>query len=168
MNENIIRKDELQQIKRYKEPLEKISKYLRKEIIYKQFKCKICENLNEDSYNNFIISLCCKETYCLNCYNKDDEKCPFCKEVVKYINFESHCHKCLNKKIKCILCNKDLLLKELDSHLKTCDMALIECDKCHYKFNRKYYFEKHYLQNDCSKECLINQVEYWKNLSKKK
>ena len=83
MNENIIRKDELQQIKRYKEPLEKISKYLRKEIIYKQFKCKICENLNEDSYNNFIISLCCKETYCLNCYNKDDEKCPFCKEPKK-------------------------------------------------------------------------------------
>jgi len=90
MNENIIRKDELQQIKRYKEPLEKISKYLRKEIIYKQFKCKICENLNEDSYNNFIISLCCKETYCLNCYNKDDEKCPFCKEPKKgYVKNEA-------------------------------------------------------------------------------
>ena len=81
-NENNFRRDELQQVKRYTEPLEKISKYLRKEIIFKQFKCKICENLDEETYNNFIISLCCKETFCLNCYNKA-EKCPFCKEDKK-------------------------------------------------------------------------------------
>ena len=126
-----------------------------KECEYSLYKCN-SPNCNFISIKKDIISHVEKCPFRI-------EKCPFCKEVVKYINFESHCNKCLNKKIKCILCNKDLLLKELDSHLKICDMALIECDKCHYKYNRKYYFEKHYLQNDCSKECLINQVEYWKN-----
>ena len=82
-NENNVRRDELQQIKRYTEPLEKISKYLRKEIIHKQFKCKLCEKLDEDTYNNFIITLCCKETFCLNCYNKEEEICPFCKNNKK-------------------------------------------------------------------------------------
>ena len=109
-NENIIRKDELQQIKRYKEPLEKISKYLKKEIIYKQFKCKLCEKLDEDSYNNFIITLCCKETFCLNCYNKDNEKCPFCKEQKKgYVKNEAENN--LIKKLFDILEKKEELEK---------------------------------------------------------
>ena len=109
-NENIIRKDELQQIKRYKEPLEKISKYLKKEIIYKQFKCKLCEKLDEESYNNFIITLCCKETFCLNCYNKDNEKCPFCKEQKKgYVKNEAENN--LIKKLFDILEKKEELEK---------------------------------------------------------
>ena len=47
--------------------------------------------------------------------------------------------------------------------MQVCDMFLIECDKCHMKYNRKEYNEKHIIKNDISKECLINQVEYWKD-----
>ena len=75
MNENGLRRGELQQIIRYKEPLEKISRYLKKDLLIKQFKCKICEKFEEETYNNLIITKCCKDTFCLNCYNKE-EKCP--------------------------------------------------------------------------------------------
>ena len=104
-NENNFRREELQQVKRYTEPLEKISKYLRKEMIYKQFKCKICEKLDEETYNNFIISLCCKETFCLNCYNQG-EKCPFCKGEKKgYVLNKAESN--LVKKLMDILAKKE-------------------------------------------------------------
>ena len=57
-NDNNLRRGELQQVKRYTEPLEKISKFLNKELLNKQFKCKICNKFDEDVYNNYIISLC--------------------------------------------------------------------------------------------------------------
>ncbi len=91
------------------------------------------------------------------------EKCLICNKDVKYLDYESHYNKCINKKIKCNLCNKELLFKELESHMQVCDMFLIECDKCHMKYNRKDYNEKHIIKDDVSKECLINQVEYWKD-----
>ena len=75
MNENGLRRGELQQIIRYKEPLEKISRYLKKDLLSKQFKCKICEKFEEETYNNLIITKCCKDTFCLNCYNKE-QICP--------------------------------------------------------------------------------------------
>ena len=82
-NDNNLRRGELQQVKRYTEPLEKISKFLNKELLNKQFKCKICNKFDENVYNNYIISLCCKETFCLSCYNNDKEICPFCKNNLK-------------------------------------------------------------------------------------
>ena len=51
-------------------------------MLNKQFKCKICDKFEENIYNNPIITLCCKETFCLDCYNKND-KCPFCKNDKK-------------------------------------------------------------------------------------
>ena len=90
MNENAQRRGELQQIKRYKEPLEKISKFLKKELLLnKQFKCKICDKFEEEVYKNYIITKCCKETFCLNCYNKE-EKCPFCQsQKIGYVKNEA-------------------------------------------------------------------------------
>ena len=89
INENGLKRGELQQITRYTEPLEKISKFIRKDLLNKQFKCKYCEKFDEDTYNNFIISKCCKETFCLNCYNKD-EKCPSCKnDKIGFVKNES-------------------------------------------------------------------------------
>lgn len=76
-NENN-RRGELQQIMRYTDPLEKITKKLHREMINKQFKCQICSKFDEETFFNPIISFCCKETFCLNCYNKDEVKCPKC------------------------------------------------------------------------------------------
>jgi len=76
-NENN-RRGELQQIMRYTDPLEKIAKKLYREMINKQFKCQICSKFDEETLFNPIISFCCKETFCLNCYNKDENKCPKC------------------------------------------------------------------------------------------
>ena len=105
INENGLRRGEIQQVKRYNEPLEKISKFLRKDIINRQFKCKICDNFDENVYNNYIITLCCKETFCLNCYNKQ-EKCPFCNEPKKgYVKNESEIN--LVKKLLDILEQKE-------------------------------------------------------------
>ena len=74
INDNTLKRSELQQIKRYKEPSEKITKFLRKEkILYKQFRCKICENFY------YIITLGCKEAICVICYDNEEEKCSLCK-----------------------------------------------------------------------------------------
>ena len=104
--DNTLKRSELQQIKRFREPLEKIAKFLRKEILYKQFKCKNCEKFEEDIYNNYIITLCCKETICLNCYNKEEEICPLCKNEKKgYVKNESEIN--LVKKLLGILTKKE-------------------------------------------------------------
>ena len=76
INENGFRRGEPQKIIRYTEPLEKIKKKLNREMINKQFKCRLCEKFDDDTLFNVVISLCCKQTYCLNCYNKDENKCP--------------------------------------------------------------------------------------------
>lgn len=76
INENGFRRGEPQKIIRYTEPLEKIKKKLNREMINKQFKCRLCEKFDDDTLFNVVISLCCKETFCLNCYNKDENKCP--------------------------------------------------------------------------------------------
>ena len=105
INENGLKRGELQQITRYTEPLEKISKFIRKDLLNKQFKCKYCEKFDEDTYNNFIISKCCKETFCLNCYNKD-EKCPSCKnDKIGFVKNESEIN--LIKKLLDILEKKE-------------------------------------------------------------
>lgn len=75
-NENGFRTGELQKIVRYTEPLEKIMKRLNKDILKKQFECKLCH----EKLLNAVIFLCCKETFCINCYNKDDNICPNCKK----------------------------------------------------------------------------------------
>ena len=82
INENNLKRGEMLQIVRYNEPLEKISKYLNKEMLNKQFRCRLCNNLDENTYNNFIITLCCKENFCMNCYNKNNI-CPCCKNEKK-------------------------------------------------------------------------------------
>ena len=82
INEYGLKRGEMQQMMRYNEPLEKIILYINKEMLNKQFKCKICDKFEENIYNNPIITLCCKETFCLDCYNKND-KCPFCKNDKK-------------------------------------------------------------------------------------
>ena len=79
-NENN-RRGELQQIMRYTDPLEKIAKKLHREMINKQFKCQICSKFDEETLFNPIITFCCKETFCLNCYNKDEMKCPKCNST---------------------------------------------------------------------------------------
>ena len=76
-NENSFRIGEPQKILRYTEPLEKIMKKLNKDIVKKQFECKLCN----EKLLNAVIFLCCKETFCINCYNKDDNICPNCKQT---------------------------------------------------------------------------------------
>ena len=76
INENGFRRGEPQKIIRYTEPLEKIKKKLNREMINKQFKCRFCDKFDDETLFNAVISLCCKETYCLNCYNKNENKCP--------------------------------------------------------------------------------------------
>ena len=105
MNENGLRRGELQQIIRYKEPLEKISRYLKKDLLNKQFRCKICEKFEEETYNNLIITLCCKDTFCLNCYNKEI-KCPSCKnDKIGFVKNEAETN--LIKKLLDILEKKE-------------------------------------------------------------
>ena len=76
INENGLKRVEPEQIVRYTEPLEKIMKKLNREMINKQFKCKICQKDDEETLLNPVIFLCCKETFCLNCYNKNENTCP--------------------------------------------------------------------------------------------
>ena len=105
MNENGLRRGELQQIIRYKEPLEKIARYLKKDLLNKQFRCKLCEKFDQETYNNFIISKCCKETFCLNCYNKE-AKCPSCKsDKIGFVKNEAETN--LIKKLLDILEKKE-------------------------------------------------------------
>ena len=53
-NENN-RRGELQQVVRYSEPLEKISKKLNRDMLNKQFKCQLCSKFNEETLFNPII-----------------------------------------------------------------------------------------------------------------
>ena len=88
-NENN-RRGELQQVVRYSEPLEKISKKLNRDMLNKQFKCQLCSKFNEETLFNPIITLCCKETFCLNCYNINEDKCPKCNSTKKgYVRNDS-------------------------------------------------------------------------------
>ena len=77
---------ELQQTVRYYEPLEKIANKLSLEMINKIFKCKLCIKTDIETLTNYnpIITFCCKETICLDCYNKNENNiCPFCKNQKK-------------------------------------------------------------------------------------
>ena len=92
INENGLKRVEPQQIVRYTDPLEKIMKKLNKDMINKQFKCQICQKYDEETLFNAIISLCCKETFCLNCYNKNEKNCPNpkCKSIkIGYVKNEA-------------------------------------------------------------------------------
>ena len=45
---------------------------------------------NEETLFNPIITLCCKETFCLNCYNINEDKCPKCNSNKKgYVRNDS-------------------------------------------------------------------------------
>ena len=114
INENGLRRVEPQKIVRYIDPLEKITKKLNREIINKQFKCKICQKCDDDTLFNPVITKCCKETYCLNCYNKDENNCPNCNACkIGYVKNESVGN--LAKKLLDILTKKEeeeKLLKE--------------------------------------------------------
>ena len=77
---------ELQQTIRYYEPLEKIANKLSLEMINKIFKCKLCIKTDIETLTNYnpIITFCCKETICLDCYNKNENNiCPFCNKQKK-------------------------------------------------------------------------------------
>ena len=114
INENGLRRGEPQKIVRYIDPLEKITKKLDKEMINNQFKCRICKNTDEETLFNPVISKCCKETFCLKCYNKDESQCPIChNSKVGYVKNESVAN--LAKKLLEILAKKEeqeKLLKE--------------------------------------------------------
>ena len=114
INENGLRRIEPQKIVRYTDPLEKITKKLNKEMINKQFRCKICQKFDEETLFNPVIAKCCKETFCLNCYNKDENKCPNCHNFkVGYVKNDSVAN--LAEKLLVILAKKEeqeKLLKE--------------------------------------------------------
>ena len=108
INENGLKRVEPQQIVRYTEPLEKIMKKLNREIINKQFKCKLCQKDDNETLLNPVIFLCCKETFCLNCYNKNENNCPNqnCRKTkVGYIKNEAEAE--LIKKLLNILEKKE-------------------------------------------------------------
>ena len=126
INENGFRRGEPQKIIRYTEPLEKIKKKLNREMINKQFKCRLCEKFDDDTLFNVAISLCCKETYCLNCYNKDENKCPNpnCGKIKKgYVRNEAVIN--LAKKLLNILEKKEEEEKmQREATIKQMNMAL--------------------------------------------
>ena len=94
-NENNLRRVEPQKIVRYTEPLEKIMKKLNEDIIKKQFGCKLCHEKLLDA----VIFKCCKETFCINCYSKDGDICPNCKQTkIGYIKNDAE-----NKLVKKLL-----------------------------------------------------------------
>ena len=64
------------------EPLEKIGYKLNLDILQEKFQCRICKKKEDNEYKYLpVITLCCYETICKNCYDKKDEnECPFCKK----------------------------------------------------------------------------------------
>ena len=64
------------------EPLGKIGLKLTLDILQDKFKCRICQRKEDNEYKYLpVITLCCYETICKNCYDKKDEnECPFCKK----------------------------------------------------------------------------------------
>ena len=85
-NERASGKDVLQKLTRYSEPLEKIKQKLNKEKLISQFKCPICSKFDEKTISNLIITKCCKETFCLDCYNKNENQCIKCqKSKIGYV-----------------------------------------------------------------------------------
>ena len=120
INENGLRRVEPQKIIRYTEPLEKIKKKLNREMINKQFKCKLCQKSDDETLINTVISKCCKETFCLNCYNKNDKNCPIpnCGNVkVGYVVNEAE-----NKLVKTLL----KILKKKEEEEKILKAAAIQ------------------------------------------
>ena len=69
------------------EPLEKIGYKLNLDILQEKFQCRICKKKEDNEYKYLpVITLCCYETICKNCYDKKEEKnCPFCKKEKKGI-----------------------------------------------------------------------------------
>ena len=56
------------------EPLEKIGPKLTLDILQEKFKCRICQRKEDNEYKYLpVITLCCYETICKNCYDKIDE-----------------------------------------------------------------------------------------------
>ena len=105
VNDNGLRRVEPQKIVRYTEPLEKVMKKLNREIINKQFRCQICQKSDNETLFSPIISLCCKETYCINCYNNNGN-CPKCKNPKSgYVKNEPEIH--LVKKLLNVLEKKE-------------------------------------------------------------
>ena len=105
-NENSLRRVEPQKIVRYTEPLEKIMKKLNEDIIKKQFGCKLCH----EKLLNAVIFKCCKETFCINCYNKEGNICPNCKQTkIGYV--QNDAENSLVKKLLEILAKKEELEK---------------------------------------------------------
>ena len=126
INENGFRRGEPQKIIRYTEPLEKIKKKLNREMINKQFKCRLCDKSDDETLFNAVISLCCKETYCLNCYNRNETKCPNpnCGNIKKgYVRNEAVIN--LVKKLLIILEKKEEEEKmQREEAIKQMNMAL--------------------------------------------
>ncbi len=74
-------KNEAQATKRFSDPLEKIAEKLTKGMINKLFKCRICQkddSIDPNYVYESIITFCCKETICKNCFEKSEKNCPFC------------------------------------------------------------------------------------------
>ena len=90
-------------------------------------------------------------------------KCKYCHKKCFKFKLKEYEEYCGNLIIKCNLCNKDILNKNMEKHKeKECDFSQVKCKKCHKKMIRKDI-----KLHDVNK-CLEYQVEYWKNISKKK
>lgn len=61
------------------DPLEKLLNKITKDKIYDYFKCKICKKKEEGNYKYLpIITLCCFETICKDCFDNKNNVCVVC------------------------------------------------------------------------------------------
>ena len=90
-------------------------------------------------------------------------KCKYCQKKCFKFQLKEYEEYCGNLLIKCNLCNEEILNKNLKNHKENiCEYSFINCKKCN-----KNMIRKEFKLHDKIK-CLECQVEYWKNLSKKK
>lgn len=86
-----------------------------------------------------------------------------CKFTGTLSEIKEHVNNCPNGKVVCDLCKKCYLRKDQEEHVNSiCQEALVSCVYCQEKMSRKIYKSVHFSQKNRNPDCLINQVNFYK------
>ena len=116
--------------------------------------CK--ENINYLDYESHIKICKYRKCYCSN------EGCHYSNILKNKNEIEKHSRECEFRTINCEKCKKIIKANELIAHvLYDCPEYLVKCSQCFCYIKRKDFIKNKHRKN--SKECLKNQVNYYKN-----